>query len=239
MATSSSSLKCKASAEECGDFLPATKRSLQHDELAAKQADDEEMHAITARLKNQTISEGDELSRWAAQADVSDEREDGLQQQGESGEISRRVAQADVEVPQTRRNMDLTVEAEDYDGSVDEGDDYGDEYDGEDEKAEDEYEEKVREDDEDEDEVARYDSKYAWMSSQNSGERCAPPSPRAFDLPPRLSSSHLEEPAGQSVMNTTEADVSEEQDDEGQSDEEKIDQDKLAEELHRTSLNEV
>lgn len=129
------------------------------------------------------------------------------------------------------RRRSFEVEAEDYDdweGCVDADDgeyyggygDYEGNEDGEDADGEE------QEDEEDED--ARLANKYGWSQPQSDRIRFTPPPRPSFNMPYQPSFSRPDEPAGMHVMESFEADVSEDQIIDG-----------LAEELRRTTLDET
>lgn len=126
------------------------------------------------------------------------------------------------------RRRSFEVEAEDYDDwegcadaddsryyggyDDDEGDEDGESADGEEEENED----------------ARLENKYGWSQAQSDRIRFTPPPRPSFNMPSQPSSSRPDEPVRMHVMESFEADLSEDQIN-----------DSLAEELRRTTLDET
>jgi hypothetical protein len=127
------------------------------------------------------------------------------------------------------RRRSFEVEAEDYDDrerfvDADGGEHYGgyEDDEGDEEDGDVDWEEE----DDEENEEAKLNNKYGWSQPQSDRIRFPPP-PHQFTTS-QSSSSHLEEPAGESVTKSVETGVSEEQINKG-----------LAEELRRTKLDET
>lgn len=189
------------------------------------QTDEKGINAITQGMSDQTLDANEQSVKITYDEPFGQARQSETPEPVETfGSMQQRTS--GYGMPQTRRNLDPEVEAEDYqdwEGSAEESDE--DEYYDGDEMIEDADGEEDEEDEEDEeheeDEDAKFDIKYGWSQPRSDCIRLTPPPSRSFNLPSQPGSLRLEEPIGESVATSIEDNASGQQIDEG-----------LAEQLH-------